>query len=107
MKALKFGALVLALAFAGSANAEQSEFKKKMQESLDEYAKTVGTACGGTVKASWGGGKFASNPMESEKPEWSALSTLCTSGMQAVQDACANNEVVKKKLGGVKTVECT
>lgn len=99
---ITLGILVLSL----SAFAEESEFKGKMQEDLDGYVSQITSACGAAVKAEWAGGKLGHNPRESEKPEWNALSTLCTTALDSMTQACSGNEAVKKALKGVKTVQC-
>jgi hypothetical protein len=93
--------------FAVPAMAQESEFKGKLQEDLDGYAKSVLNGCGATVKVTWGGGKLGFNPRESEKPEWNSVSTLCTSALEAVESACLNNGAVKEKLAKLTTVTCS
>jgi hypothetical protein len=96
------------VAFTTLAFAQQSEFQDKLQEDLDSYKKRIVNSCGTDEKLSvkWTGGKLANNPRESTKPEWNAVSTLCTSALDAVGDACMNNKVVKSKLTKLQVVAC-
>lgn len=88
--------------------AQQSEFQDKLQEDLDTYKKMIVGNCGAaeTLAIKWTGGKLANNPRESTKPEWNAVSTLCTSGLEGISNACQVNKVVKAKLGKLTTVAC-
>jgi hypothetical protein len=103
-----FAQVVVAVlaAWGVSALAQESEHKAKMQEDLDGYKKTIESKCGITPKIEWTGGKFGHNPRESEKPEWNALTTLCTCALDALANAC-DNEVVKEKVSKVTTIQCT
>ncbi|MFN0061882.1 MAG: hypothetical protein ACKVPX_05120 [Myxococcaceae bacterium] len=85
--------------------AQESEFKGKLKEDLDGYQAQIESSCGIKPKLEWTGGKLGHNPREYEKPEWNAISTLCTSGLSAVADAC-NNAAVKEKMAAVKSIQC-
>jgi hypothetical protein len=84
--------------------AQESEFQKKIQEDMNDRIDDVQSACKITVKMRWSG-KLGFNPRESEKPKWNAVSTLTTSGIMAVEDACRSNAAVKKAVSKVKTIE--
>jgi hypothetical protein len=99
----RLGVLLVALASA-AAFGQESEFKAKMQEDLDGYKSQLESSCGIKPSIAWTGGKFGHNPRESEKPEWNALTTMATSALDAVAQAC-NNAVVKEKLAKVKKIE--
>jgi len=88
--------------------AQQSEFQGKLQEDLDSYKDRIIENCGTSDKLAikWTGGKLAGNPRESTKPEWNAVSTLCTSGLEAISNACQGNKVVKQKLSKLQTISC-
>jgi hypothetical protein len=94
--------------FTTLAFAQQSEFREKLQEDLDSYKKQIVSNCGASEKLEikWTGGKLDGNPRESTKPEWNAVSTLCTSGLEAISNACQGNKVVKSKLAKLTTIGC-
>jgi hypothetical protein len=96
------------LTFTTLAFAQQSEFQDKLQEDLDSYKSRIVSNCGTDEKLAmkWTGGKLANNPRESTKPEWNAVSTLCTSGLEAIENACGGNKVVKSKLSKLQVVAC-
>ena len=96
------------VAFTTLAFAQQSEFQDKIQEDLDSYKSRIVNNCGTDDKLAlkWTGGKLANNPRESTKPEWHAVSTLCTSALEAVENACGGNKVVKSKLSKLQVVAC-
>ena len=52
-------------------------------------------------------GKLGSNPREIKEGDYAAVSTLCTSGLDAIHDACQSNAVVKKAMAKVSTFVCT
>ena len=60
-----------------------------------------------SVKIEWAGGKLGADPRDGVTPEKVAVSTLCTSGLGAVGQACNDNAVVKEALKGVTVVQCT
>src|SRR5262245_49822149 len=91
-------ALIALVALWGTSTlAQESEFKAKLKEDIDGYQSQIESSCSIKPKLEWGGGKLGHNPRESEKPEYNAISTLCTSALSAVSDACTN-AVVKEKL---------
>ena len=91
---------------ATAALAQESEFKAKLQEDLDGYKSSLESSCGIKPAVEWAGGKLGYNPRESEKPEWNAISTLCTSALEGLATAC-NNGAVKEALVKVTKVECS
>ena len=99
-------AVAATLLFSTSAMSQESEFVGKLQEDLDGYKDQVKSNCGITPRMAWTGGKLGSNPRESAKPEWNAISTLCTSAIDGMNQACSN-AVVKKGLEKVTSIECT
>src|SRR5262245_12682711 len=107
-KKLVAGISGIVLAFGAVALAQQSEFQAKIQEDMDGYKKQVIDRCGTTQSLAmrWVG-KLAVNPRESEKPEWNAVSTLCTSALDGLYQTCQNNGPVKAAFSKVKTVTCT
>jgi hypothetical protein len=108
LRLTKLTILTSLLAFTTLAFAQQSEFQDKLQEDLDSYKSRIVNNCGTDEKLSlkWTGGKLAGNPRESTKPEWNAVSTLCTSGLEAIENACGGNKVVKSKLSKLQVVAC-
>ena len=94
--------------FTTLAFAQQSEFREKLQEDLDSYKSQIISNCGTSDKLAikWTGGKLDGNPRENTKPEWNAVSTLCTSGLEAISNACQGNKVVKSKLSKLTTNGC-
>jgi hypothetical protein len=108
MKIVKTVTFTGCLLLGGVAFGQQSEFKQKLQEDMDGYKDRIVTNCKATdkLKMVWEGGSFGVNPRESEKPDWNAVSTLCTSGLDAL-NACQENEPVRKAIGKVTTISCT
>ena len=108
MRPKKLTIIATLIAFTTLAFAQQSEFQDKIQEDLDSYKKQIIGNCGTneSLAIKWTGGKLANNPRESTKPEWNAVSTLCTSGLEAISNACQGNKVVKAKLGKLSTIAC-
>ena len=106
----RFKTIIIAslFAFTTLAFAQQSEFREKLQEDLDSYKAQIISNCGTSDKLEikWTGGKLAGNPRESTKPEWNAVSTLCTSGLEAISNVCQGNKVVKSKLSKLTTIGC-
>ena len=107
MKLMKLGIIAGVLALGGIALAQESEFQGKMQEDMDGYKAQIHDACGTTDKLVMRyDGKLGSNPRETKDGDYTAVSTLCTSGLDAIHDACTN-KVVKKALAKVTTFVCT
>jgi hypothetical protein len=108
MKLLKLGIIVGVVTLGGVVFAQESEFQGKMQEDMDGYKERIVEACGTTDKLVMRyDGKLGSNPRETDKGNYTAVSTLCTSGLDAIHDGCQNNKVVKKALAKVTTFVCT
>lgn len=100
--------VAVVLGLGGIVFAQQSEFQDKIQEDLDGYKTTLIDNCGSpkSLVLKWNG-KLAVNPRESEKPEWNAVSTLCTSALEGTYGACQSNKPVKAAIGKVTNVICT
>ena len=98
----------IVLAFGAVALAQQSEFQAKIQEDMDGYKKQIVDNCGagGGLAMRWVG-KLAVSPRESEKPEWNAVSTLCTSALDGLSSTCQSNGPVKTAASKLKTITCT
>ena len=108
MKLLKLGIIAGVVTLGGVVFAQESEFQGKMQEDMDGYKAQIVEACGTTDKLVMRyDGKLGFNPREINKGDYTAVSTLCTSGLDAIHDACQNNKVLKKALGKVTTFVCT
>jgi len=108
MKLLKLGIIAGVVMLGGVVFAQESEFQGKIQEDMDGYKKQIVEACSATDKLVMRyDGKLGSNPRETKEGDYSAVSTLCTSGLDAIHDGCTNNKVVKKALGKVTTFVCT
>jgi|SRR6185312_3168806 len=108
MKLLKLGIIAGVVTLGGVVFAQESEFQGKMQEDMDGYKAQIIEACGTTDKLVMRyDGKLGSNPRETDKGNYTAVSTLCTSGLDAIHDGCQNNKVVKKALAKVTTFVCT
>jgi hypothetical protein len=103
-KLVTIGGLML---LTGIAFAQQSEWQDKLQENLDFYKKRIVENCGATDKLAikWEG-KLACNPNENCGKEYSSVGTLCTSGLDALNE-CQNNKVIKKEIGKISTIMCT
>jgi hypothetical protein len=98
----------IVLAAGAVALAQQSEFQAKIQEDLDGYKARLIENC--TTAKSLGlrwVGKLAVNPRESEKPDWNAVSTLCTSALDGLDDGCRSNGPVKAAASKIKSITCT
>jgi hypothetical protein len=95
---MKLFLLVFVVSFF--AVAEESEFREKMQEDMDGYVSSYKNNCGIDVKMHWKGGKFGTNPRETN------VSILCRSGLHAIEQACAENKIVKSKLSKIKNIHC-
>lgn len=106
MRVLALVILLSSLVAAATAFAEESEFKGKLQEDMDGYIAQIKSSCDITVTTAWTGGKLGFNPRETKDGNYSGVSTLCTSGMDALAQAC-NNGPVKKAMKGIKKVACT
>jgi len=100
--------IAVVLGLGGIVFAQQSEFQDKIQEDLDGYKTQFVDNCGSSksLVLKWNG-KLAVNPRESEKPDWNAVSTLCTSALEGTVGACQSNKPVKAAIGKVSTVICT
>ena len=100
--------VAVVLGLGGIVYAQQSEFQEKIQEDLDGYKSQIIDNCGSPkgLTLKWTG-KLAVNPRESEKPEYNAVSTLCTSALEATVNACQSNKPVKAAVGKVNTIVCT
>ena len=89
MKRMKLGIIAGVLMLGGIVFAQESEFQGKMQEDMDGYKKQIVEACGTTDKLVMRyDGKLGSNPRETKDGDYTAVSTLCTSGLDAVHSAC-------------------
>jgi hypothetical protein len=106
-KQFAVGAAVI-LGLGGVVFAQQSEFQEKLQEDLNYYKEQYIDHCGSpkSLVIKWNG-KLAVNPRESEKPDWHAVSTLCTSALDGTRHACNANKPVKTAVGKVNTIICT
>lgn len=82
--------------------AEESEFRGKIQEDMDDYKKSIQSNCGVNVEMIWKGGKLGANPRES------GVTSLCTSGLSAIQQACGESKVVQAELTKkkIKKINC-
>jgi len=100
--------IAVVLGLGGVVYAQQSEFQEKIQEDLDGYKTQIIDNCGSpkSLTLKWNG-KLAVNPRESEKPDYNAVSTLCTSALEATVNACQSNKPVKAAIGKVTTITCT
>jgi hypothetical protein len=108
-KTLVQSSMILSVLTLGThAFAQESEFQNKMQEDLDYYQKYFASNCGGSEKVTvkWSG-KLGFNPREIKEGDYTAVSTLATSGLDGVvMNGCQNNAVVKKAISKVTTVVC-
>jgi hypothetical protein len=87
--------------------AQQSEWQDKIQEDLDGYKARIVENCGTSDKLTLKfEGKLTCNPRENCGKEYGSVSTLCTSGTDAL-NVCQNNKVVKKAMGKVTSIVCT
>jgi hypothetical protein len=108
MKLLKLGIIAGVVMLGGVVFAQESEFQGKIQEDMDGYKAQIVEGCGTTDKLVMRyDGKLGSNPRETKDGDYTAVSTLCTSGLDAIHDACINNKVMKKALGKITTFVCT
>jgi hypothetical protein len=108
MKLLKLGIIAGVVMLGGVVFAQESEFQGKIQEDMDGYKAQIVEACGTTDKLVMRyDGKLGSNPREVKDGDYGGVSTLCTSGLDAIHDACQNNKVLKKALSKVTTFVCT
>ena len=100
--------LAVVLGLGGIVYAQQSEFQEKIKEDLDGYKSQLIDNCGSpkSLTLKWNG-KLAVNPRESEKPDWNAVSTLCTSALEGAVSACQSNKPVKAAIGKVSSIVCT
>jgi len=100
--------VAVVLGLGGIVYAQQSEFQEKIQEDLDGYKNQIIDNCGSpkSLTLKWNG-KLAVNPRESEKPEYNAVSTLCTSALEGTVNACQSNKPVKAAVGKATSIVCT
>ncbi len=107
MRLAHLGIIGLALTISSIAFAQESEFQGKIQEDLDGYKAQTISSCGMgpglTLKYN---GKLGSNPRETAKGNSSGVSTLCTSAVDGLGDACRNNAVVKGKMNKLTAIVC-
>jgi hypothetical protein len=105
---VQIGVCAVILGGGGVVLAQESEFQAKLQEDLDGYKAQIVGNCGASDKLvlKWEG-KLGSNPRESEKPEYNAITTLCTSALDGLAQTCQSNGPVKKAAGKVTKVACT
>jgi hypothetical protein len=103
---LAIGAFILLA--GGAVFAQQSEYQGKIQEDMDGYKAQIVSNCGSPKSLGMKfAGKLAVNPRESEKPDYNAVSTLCTSGLDAMALTCLANKPVKAAFGKISSVVCT
>jgi hypothetical protein len=96
------------LVFGGIVFAQQSEWQDKIQEDLNGYKDRIVESCGASDKLTLKfEGKLACNPRENCGKEYGSVSTLCTSGTDAVNDVCLNNKALKKAMSKVTSISCT
>lgn len=108
MKLVKFGIVAGILTLPGVALAQESEFQGKIQEDMDGYKDQIVRDCGTTDKLVLRfDGKLGSNPRETKDGDYSGVSTLCTSALEGLHEACTNNKVVKQAVSKVATMVCT
>lgn len=108
MKKLKLGIIAGVLTLGGIVFAQESEFQGKIQEDMDGYKEQIVRDCGTTAKLVMRyEGKLGSNPRETKEGDYTAVSTLCTSGLDAMHDVCQNNKVLKTAMSKVSTITCT
>lgn len=108
MKLVKFGIVAGIITLSGVALAQESEFQGKIQEDMDGYKDRLVRDCGTTDKLVLRfDGKLGSNPRETKDGDYSSVSTLCTSALDGLHDACRNNKVVKQAMSKVATLVCT
>jgi hypothetical protein len=87
MKLLKLGIIAGVVMLGGVVFAQESEFQGKMQEDMDGYKAQLVEACGITDKVVVRyDGKLGSNPREIKEGDYTGISTLCTSGLDAIHD---------------------
>jgi len=101
--------VVAVMSFTTLAFAQESEFQTKIQEDMDGYKSRFTNNCGTPASLTFKyAGKLGANPRSSAKPEWNAVTTLCTTGLSVVSDdGCQNNKVIKQAIGKVTSVTCT
>jgi hypothetical protein len=92
---------------SGAVFAQQSEYQAKIQEDMDGYKAQINSNCGSKGPSMKWVGKLAVNPRESEKPDYNAVSTLCTSALDGMSQTCQNNKPVKTAFGKISSVVCT
>lgn len=103
----RFAFVAAVMSFTTLAFAQESEFQGKIQEDMDGYKKQFADNCGANVTMKYSG-KLGSNPRETKDGNYSAVSSLCTAGLDAVAaDFCQNNKVIKAAMSKVTSVTCT
>jgi hypothetical protein len=90
---------------ATPAFAQEAEYKQKLQDDLNVYVKDFAEQCGASVKIDWVGGKLGKNPREPESKGGNSVSVLCTCGLEAAFQSCADANV-KKQLAQLTEVKC-
>lgn len=87
--------------------AQQSEWQDKIQEDMDGYKARIVENCGASDKLAmkWEG-KLTCNPRENCGKEYGSVSTLCTSGLDAL-NTCQDNKVIKKTFSKLTSITCT
>lgn len=107
MKLVKFGIVAGIVTASGVALAQESEFAGKIQADMDGYKDQIVRDCGTTPKLVLRfDGKLGTNPREIKEGDYSGVSTLCTSALEGLHDACTN-KVVKQAVSKVATLVCT
>lgn len=108
MKKLQLGVIAGVLTLGGIVFAQESEFQGKIQEDMDGYKAQIVRDCKSSDKTVMRyDGKLGFNPRETKEGDYSAVSTLCTSGLEAIHDGCNNNKVVQGAMAKVSTYVCT
>lgn len=105
----RFIIVAVALSFSTAAFAQESEFQEKIQKDLDYYKSRIESSCGVSKEAltMHYKGKLGSDPRASEKPEWNSVSTLCTSAVEGLNNACHSNTPVKERMSKLTDISCT
>ena len=106
MRLGRFAFVAAVMSFTTLAFAQESEFRGKMQEDMDGYKKQIINNCGTPASLTMTyNGKLGSNPRETKDGNYSAVSTLCTSALEGLADACRNG-AVKASMSKVTTITC-
>ena len=109
MRLGRFAFVAAVMSFTTLAFAQESEFQTKIQEDMDGYKSRFVNNCGSPASLKFNyAGKLGANPRSGAKPDWNAVTTLCTTGLSVVSDdGCQNNKAIKQSIGKVTTVTCT